>query len=81
MIACFGLWEDNHHPRVPGDRLAENRPRIDVWVLHQCGALVEGAVTRLRVGEKGLPARRTDGRHFGRRRPRAAGLGRADARR
>ena len=51
-LACFGLRDDNH-PHFPLDRLVENWPRLDVWMLLQCGALVEGAATVLVWGEKG----------------------------
>src|SRR5262245_20392437 len=48
-----GPSEDHHHPHVPHDLIVEANPRLDVWMLLQCGALVEGTTTRLRWGEKG----------------------------
>ena len=53
MVGCFGLRDDNHPSHFPLDRLVENWPRLDVWMLLQCGALVEGAATVLVWGEKG----------------------------
>jgi len=52
MVGCFGL-NDCHLPRVPRDRFVEANPRIDVWELHRCNALVDGTTTRLRWGEHG----------------------------
>ena len=57
---AFGLFEDHHHPHVPHDLIVEANPRLDVWMLLQCGGLAENATTRLQWGEKGcLAARRT----------------------
>ena len=54
MVGCFGLLDDYGNPyRFPLDHLVEANPRLDIWALLQCGALVEGAVTRLQWGEKG----------------------------
>src|SRR5262245_23983046 len=50
---AFGLFEDHHHPHVPHDLIVEANPRLDVWMLLQCGGLAEGATTRLQLGEKG----------------------------
>ena len=50
---AFGLFEDHHHTRVPHDLIVEANPRLDVWMLLQCGGLVEGAVTRLQCGDRG----------------------------
>lgn len=52
MVGCFGLIEGQQLPRFPSDRLAENRPRLEIWELLRCGALVDGATTELRWGEK-----------------------------
>lgn len=49
MPGAFGLNEC-HLPRVPRERFVEANPRIDVWELHQCGALLDGTTTELRVG-------------------------------
>jgi hypothetical protein len=38
---------------VPRERFVEANPRIDVWELHRCGALMDGATTELRWGEHG----------------------------
>ena len=51
MPGAFGLYDDQHHPRVPADRLVENRLRLDAFKLNRLGAFVEGAVTRLAWGE------------------------------
>ena len=60
MVGCFGLCDDHHHTRVPHDLIVEANPRLDVWMLLQCGGLVENATTWLQWGEKGcLIARRT----------------------
>ena len=57
---AFGLFEDHHHTRVPHDLIVEANPRLDVWMLLQCGGLAENATTQLQWGEKGcLVARRT----------------------
>jgi len=53
MIACFGLHEGQQLPRVPADRLIENRPRLDATMLNRSGVLVDGAVTELRSGDGG----------------------------
>jgi len=53
MVGCFGLSDDNHPSHFPLDRLVENWPRLDVWMLLQCGGLVEGAVTMLQWGDRG----------------------------
>ena len=50
---AFGLFEDHHHPHVPHDLIVEANPRLDVWMLLQCGGLAEGATTRLQWGGKG----------------------------
>jgi hypothetical protein len=50
---AFGLFEDHHHTHVPHDLIVEANPRLDVWMLLQCGGLAEGATTRLQWGEKG----------------------------
>ena len=60
MVGCFGLCDDHHHTRVPHDLIVEANPRLDVWMLLQCGGLAENATTRLQWGEKEcLAARRT----------------------
>ena len=60
MVGCFGLCDDHHHTRVPHDLIVEANPRLDVWMLLQCGGLAENATTRLQWGEKTyLLARRT----------------------
>src|SRR5215471_12731407 len=57
---AFGLFEDHHHTHVPHDLIVEANPRLDVWMLLQCGGLVEGAVTVLAWGQKTYQvARRT----------------------
>ena len=53
MAGAFGLFSDNHPSHFSGDRLVEANARLITWNLLQCGALVEGAVTELRWGEKG----------------------------
>jgi hypothetical protein len=53
MVGCFGLRDDPHSSHFPGDLVVEANPRVDVWMLLQCGALVEGTTTRLQWGEKG----------------------------
>jgi hypothetical protein len=50
MVGSFGLSEC-HLPRRPRDRFVEANARVDIWQLHQCGALVDGTVTELRWGE------------------------------
>jgi hypothetical protein len=57
MPGAFGLLDDQHHPRFPADRLVENRARLDVHKLNRIGAFVEGAVTQLKWGDRGLSAR------------------------
>jgi hypothetical protein len=59
-MCAFGLFEDHHHTRVPLDLLVEANPRLDIWMLLQSGALLEGATTRLHWGGHGgcLVARR-----------------------
>jgi len=52
MVGAFGLFED-HHTRIPADRLIENRARVDVTMLNRSGALVDGAETELRSGDGG----------------------------
>jgi hypothetical protein len=52
MVGCFGLRDDPHPSHFPGDLIVEANARLDVWMLLQCGALVEGATTRLQWGEK-----------------------------
>jgi hypothetical protein len=64
MVGCFGLRDDHHHTRVPLDLIVEANARLDVWALLQCGALAEGATTRLQWGEKGLAARQTRARYL-----------------
>ena len=60
MVGCFGLRDDPNPFHFPLDRLVENWPRLDVWMLLQCGGLAENATTQLQWGEKGcLVARRT----------------------
>ena len=60
MVGCFGLRDDPNPFHFPLDRLVENWPRLDVWMLLQCGGLAENATTRLQWGEKEcLAARRT----------------------
>ena len=52
MIACFGL--NNGNPtHFPGDLIVEANPRLDIWMLLQCGALLEGETTQFQWGEKG----------------------------
>jgi hypothetical protein len=53
MVACFGLHDGYQLSRVPADLLVESWPRLDIWMLLQRGALLEGATTRLQWGEKG----------------------------
>jgi hypothetical protein len=53
MTGCFGLLDDHHHARIPGNRLVEANPRVDIWELHRSGALTEGALTEPTWGEKG----------------------------
>jgi len=59
MVGSFGLCDDHHHTRAPRDLIVEATRRVDIWALLQCGALVDGEMTRLQWGEKGcLLARR-----------------------
>jgi hypothetical protein len=53
MPGAFGLLDDQHHIRVPADRLVENRARLDAFKLNRIGALTEGTVTGLRCGDRG----------------------------
>lgn len=53
MVGCFGLRDDPHPSHFPGDRMVEANARLDVWMLLQCGALTEGALTELKWGQKG----------------------------
>jgi hypothetical protein len=53
MPGAFGLLSDPHASHFPLDRLVENGPRLDIWMLLQTGGLVEGAVTRLQWGDRG----------------------------
>lgn len=46
-----GPW--SYLPRVPDNLFVEANPRLDVWELHQCGALVVGTTTELRAGSRG----------------------------
>src|SRR5215469_16435661 len=65
MVGCYGL-NSYHLPRVPRDCFVEANPRIDVWELHQSGALVDGTTTELRWGgHGGVPARRIARPMFG----------------
>ena len=57
MVACFGLHDGYQLPRFPVDLLIENRPRIDILMLLQCGGLVEGTTTKLQCGTVGYLAR------------------------
>src|SRR5215831_4552990 len=52
MIACFGLHDGYQLRRVPADLLVESWPRLDIWMLLQHGALLDGVMTELRWGEK-----------------------------
>ena len=52
MVGTFGLLSDNHASHFPADRLVENRTRLDAFELNRIGALVEGATTELRWGER-----------------------------
>ena len=63
--------------RFPADRLVENRLRLDAFKLNRIGAFAEGAVTRLKWGDHGGPARQTGTEYFDQREPRSGGLGRA----
>jgi len=47
----FGLFEDNHHPRIPLDHLVENQARLDAHKLNLVGALTQATITELRWGE------------------------------
>jgi hypothetical protein len=54
MVGCFGLLGDYGNPyHFPLDHLVEANPRLDVFMLHRIGVLVEGAVTRLTWGDHG----------------------------
>src|SRR5262249_60273757 len=52
MVGTFGLLSDNHASHFPADRLVENRTRLDAFELDRIGALVEGATTEFRWGER-----------------------------
>jgi hypothetical protein len=58
MPGAFGLLGDPNPSHFPGDLLVEVNARLDVWLLLRCGALVEGAMTRLQWGKKGHSAPR-----------------------
>src|SRR5215469_274955 len=49
MVGSFGL-NTYHLSRIPRDRFVEANPRIDIFELHRCGALLNGATTELRWG-------------------------------
>lgn len=51
MVGAFGLLDGYHPSLFPGDRIVENVPRLDIWHLLQTGALVEGVVTELAIGD------------------------------
>jgi hypothetical protein len=53
MPGAFGLLDDPHPSHFPGDLIVEANPRLDIWILLRCSALLEGATTRLQWGEKG----------------------------
>src|SRR5262249_39942422 len=78
-LMAFGTFEDHHHTRVPAHRLVETRARLDVFQLNRYGAFVERAVTELRWGDSGLPARQTHTEYFGQREPCPGDVGRAGA--
>lgn len=46
VVARFGLHDGCGvgNERVPPERLIENRARLDVWQLHQAGALIAGTI-------------------------------------
>ena len=50
MAGCFGLHQ-GHPPHVPPERFAESRPCLNVFNLQRVGALVDGAVIELRIGD------------------------------
>lgn len=52
MPGAFGLHDD-HHTRVPYSLMVEVNLRLDIWMVLQCGGLVEGAVTSLQCGDRG----------------------------
>src|SRR5262249_751343 len=52
MVASFGLHDGYQLPRVPLDRLIENRARLDATMLNRIGGLVDGAVTELKWGDR-----------------------------
>src|SRR5262249_37534971 len=53
MVGCFGLGEGPNKSRFPPDLLVENNPRIDVFALLRCGALVEGVTTEIQIAGRG----------------------------
>jgi hypothetical protein len=52
MVASFGLHDGYQLPRVPFDRLIENRARLDATMLNRIGGLVDGAVTEVKWGDR-----------------------------
>jgi hypothetical protein len=52
MSGAFGLLDDPNPSHFPLDRIVEANGRLDVWMLLQAGALVEGATTTLQWAEK-----------------------------
>jgi hypothetical protein len=49
MFGCYGLSDGYHPSSFPGDRIVERVPRLDVWMLSRCGALVEGSAAELAI--------------------------------
>ena len=74
MVGCFGLCDDHCHTRVPLDRLIESRARLDATMLNRIGGLADGAVTELKWGDRGLPARYSQPQSLDQREPRAGGV-------
>jgi hypothetical protein len=44
VVGCFGLLDGYHPSRFAGDRNVETQPRVDIWMLLQCGAFVQGTM-------------------------------------
>jgi hypothetical protein len=64
MPGTFGLLDDPHPSHVPAHLLVENRARLDATMLNRIGALVDGAVTELKFGDKGKPSRHSHTQSF-----------------
>jgi hypothetical protein len=56
MVGCFGMLSDPHASHYPGDRIAENVPRLDVFWLNRIGGLFPGTTTELEWDTVGGPA-------------------------